>query len=97
MSKLHSDLASAIDNLTTAREDVRQEAWLNVLEDLGATMTNLQEVAADVTMRAWEGGTSKAAIARALGIPVSTLRDLRKPKRNPDGLDTLRAMMNTKQ
>jgi hypothetical protein len=69
--------------------NVQNEDWMGALNTLNAALEQMQAAAWPLVKKAYDGGASKAAIARALNMPPSTLRGLKKS----DGLDKLRAML----
>jgi hypothetical protein len=94
MSDVLSHLDHALEATEMAHSTMRNDDLLATMRWIRAANESLADAGGDLVQRAYDEGATKKAIAQALDVPVSVLRDLRKTKsRIGDGLDPLRAML----
>lgn len=68
----------AADRLDQMRDRLREGDWIAALNTADSFAAIFTDLLADVAQAAYDSGSSKAAIARALGVSVGTFRGMVK-------------------
>jgi hypothetical protein len=75
------EIDRALELLELAHANVRNGDWLGALRCFGALPDHCSEACMAIVQKAYDGGTTKKAIAQAIGMPPSGLRGLEKTAR----------------
>ena len=77
-AELSYAIGRATDTLTGADNFVTREQWLAAMEELERFSRQYADIVAELCQAAYLAGLTKREISRALNIPASYLRDLRR-------------------